>query len=258
MTIDNYINSKREANEIFHLVKAKIPNSKKVEKFKNTNEALLNFIYKIENLLEGVLSVHNNLYSVYVLYRSLIEHHLIQYYIFLKHTELNSDKTGEDYCKSFKLYEFIQEMLAERDIENIIYNKKDKDLIAFIRKKYPDLKEIDKSNLQEISKDTKEFNYKYLSKYIYLFAKTRIPIGDIYLELIKEYSKASSFTHGGPYSDKRIELWNKSKETQEETLRIIGLSISIYVNSIRSYIMFLIEEKKEALEFIEKINAIRI
>lgn len=258
MNINHYIKSKREANDFFHLVKGKLINSKNANEFKNTNEALLNFIYKIENLLEGVISVQNNLYSVYVLYRSLIEHHLIQYYIFIKHIELESDKTGENYCTSLKIYEFFQEMLAELNIDNIINNKNDKDLLAFIRKKHPELKGIEKSNQQDVSRNIKDFNYKSITEHIYLFSTSRIPNGDLFLELIKEYSKASSFTHGGPYSDQMIKLWKENGEITQETLRITGMALSIYINSIRSYIMFGIDDNNEKFILISTLNKIKI
>jgi len=55
-----------------------------------------------------------------------------------------------------------------------------------------------------------------------------------------------------------IKVWNENNEIIEETLRITGIALSIYINSIRSYLMFGVDDMEEKINLLESLNQIKI
>ncbi len=58
---------------------------------------------------DAIINLNNNIYASQILHRSLTEHYLIAYYIFLKWKIDNSDIVGEDYYDAYANSEWLKQ-----------------------------------------------------------------------------------------------------------------------------------------------------
>src|SRR5690606_16654403 len=93
-----------------------------------------------------------------------------------------------------------------------------KDFLEFLKNKIPSLNGFDKKNQQEISAAIKQFSLKEIIKYFHENITNNPKIGDsrVITQMLPEYSKVSSFTHGGPYAFTQITNHEEKKTTNSE------------------------------------------
>lgn len=229
-----------------------------------TTKVLWNYVIRFDELFKGIaaLSKNSNLYSIKILYRSFIEHWLTEYYLIDISIKKKTDIVSEQFAKHNFVSEYLKFEKAHAEIEAI--KKKDKskvDFVGYISSKYEAMKEFDKSNQQEISKAIEQFSIKNIILYFYKFWDARGDLefdGSFFLKFIPEYSQLSSFTHGGPYASKLMEVYEQEKKIDEELDKILTISLLGSINIKENFILHLMEDDhKEYLEFYSKTSSIR-
>lgn len=195
------------------------------KRVRNTSSVMYMFVQKTSQIKKAIyiLTVEKNLYSINILFRSLIEHFLRFQYITLRHQFDNSDVIGKEYVEHLSESEKRQASKAWKEIARIT-NSKDTDYpFEVLRKVNESMKDVSES---EINNTERDFQYKQLIRYI--FEKTQKDKSykpeQFLLNLLVEYSKLSSYVHGGPVSDALISQINEKEQVEKECLRIAELS----------------------------------
>lgn len=202
--------------------------------FPIANEVLLDYSKNLSFIIDSMLknAKDGNLYSISILYRSMIEHFFKAFYVFAKTLGEKSDETAEKLQKHY----FISEVLAEQagfiEMDNIKFSDKSKkDFLEYLIEKIPSLSGFDKENQREISAAIKQFGLKEIIKFFHssLSKSNKILNSDIIIQMIPEYSKFSSFTHGGPYASSQFKFHKDKESVNSEIERIIEISIVSYI-----------------------------
>ena len=200
--------------------------------FPASNKVLSDLSQRITYTFEGVLlaAQSDNLYSAFILYRSLLEHFFKGMYIITKTAITKSDETAEKYQKHYLISEFLAQKAGTLEMEDLLNEKQNKtDFISFITTKIPELNDFDKVNQQEISAAIRQFNLKEIIKYLYTQYNTideLKPTNHIIAETLLEYSHISTFSHGGPYASLLMENFKKQNNIQKELLKIVQIGLT--------------------------------
>ncbi|MCJ7651080.1 MAG: hypothetical protein MUP85_20925 [Candidatus Lokiarchaeota archaeon] len=185
-----------------------------------------------------------DLYSVKILFRSLIEHYLRFQFVFTKYGLSKNDEESKkyfeilelsehlDYLKSLKKVAFIQ----SNDISSL------NDVWDDLSLKFPSFK---KFPIKELEKYAQEFSIKNVITFLEEKIGPNEKENGFLLKIIPEYSELSSFVHGGIFAYKNHNDFLEQNERTKEFLRICGLSLQI-ASSIKmfSYLVFY-QHKKE-------------
>lgn len=198
---------------------------------------------------------NENLYSCSILYRSLIEHFFKAFYIFEKTI---SDK-NEDVSVSFQKHYFISEFLAEKagvmDMEDLQNGNLAKtNFLDFLTSKVPELEGFDKDNQKEISIATRQFGLKEIIKHFHKKMENKdYSHKNVISQMIPEYSRFSTFTHGGMYANEIIDSHTAQKTMNEEIARIIEITV-ISVLLINESVIFMYKPDKEIADAFIKLK----
>ncbi len=138
-------------------------------RFQLAHEILLELTDRMDQIYKGMLLVAqtNNLTSLYILYRSLIDHFIkIQYIQDKTYTGLN-DETA----KNYKVHYFVSEFLGEQggilEMELVLDEKKSKpDKPTFFQNRFPELAGFDKANEKEINDAVRQFGLSSMVKHL--------------------------------------------------------------------------------------------
>lgn len=220
-------------------------------KFKYTSKALLSFIPKSGYLNSAVLELatSRNIYSVAVLYRSIIEHRFRHLYIYTKALKDNSDNVGETYCKTLKASEDLQWF----------------DKVNKHNKKIAENKTVwnTKGDHNEVIRDAKrEFLFSNILSYLqsnHTSESTEVKkfVNDHILERSVEYDNLSSAVHGGPFGESALFNLLQDQRKYDDTLyKFANESLSLHYSIVQSTYLFayLMDDKMQ--EQYEKINRI--
>jgi hypothetical protein len=208
-------------------VKASIP-----IRFPKAHEVLFEMTDRMNDVYKGMLLAagQDNLTSNYILYRSLIDHFIKIQYILDKTATGLSDQTAEQY----QVHYFISEALGEQggimQMEALISDSPEKlDLIAFLRAKYPEMKEFEKANQQELSAAVGQFNLKSMIKHLMDRYRTIGSAGivNVFAKTLPEFAQISSFTHAGPYAGKILQMLEETEKCQERLNDQLHIGLSM-------------------------------
>lgn len=162
-------------------------------KFQNTGKALVSFVHKSISLNNSILNscVNRDLYSAWIVSRSMIEHNFRYLYIYTRTLNENSDSVGRKYYGELKSFEDLKSFSKINTFAGNLYPEKTKwstkgehnKNIADVGKEF-DIEKIfyslissgDSGGIQDLSKD-------YL------------------LKRLTDYTNLSSAVHGGPFSE---------------------------------------------------------
>lgn len=226
------------------------------------HEVQQDFAERTSLIFESMLreAAVDNVYSCFILYRSLLEHFYKSIYLVDKTVITKSDETAEKYQKHYFISEFLAEKAGVLEMEDLVNNAKEKtNFINFITKKMPEMQGFDKANQQEISTAIRQFNLKEIVKYLFEEYKTRKGTQNtfqIVAQTLPEYSFVSTFTHGGAYAAVLLRKFRDSKEVHTQLSRILEIALtSTCVTKENLFMTFKIDKSFE--EYLFQLQNIR-
>ena len=187
---------------------------------------------RISHIFNGMLAAakNDNLYVIFILYRSLLEHFFKGMFIIDKMVEKMSDEIAENYQKHYFVSEFLAEQAGILEMEDLINDNIEKtEFINFLIKKMPGLEDFDKTNQQEISAGIKQLSLKEIIKYLHKKYKDRgslLATNNIVAQTLPEYSYISTFTHGGSYASILMDKFIRENDIENQLLRILQISLT--------------------------------
>jgi len=185
------------------------------------HEVLFDLTDRMDNIYRGMVDMahRENVYGLYILYRSLIDHYVKIQYIFDRTATDNSDATAEQYQKHFFITEVLAEQMGVLQMEDLLNAvEKQTDFLDFIHTRFPEMKEFDKQNQKEISAAIKQFNMAGMIKHLtarYQQLPNNSGGGWIFASTLPEFSQVSSFTHGGAYAGQLMQSLSKDGKVDE-------------------------------------------
>jgi hypothetical protein len=138
-------------------------------RFPIAHEVLFDLVDRMDNIYRAMVDMayRDNLYGTYILYRSLIDHHVKIQYIVDKTATDQSDATAEQYQKHFFISEVLAEQMGALQMEDLLNAvEKKTNFLDFIHNKFPELKEFDKTNQKEISAAIEQFKLSTMIKHL--------------------------------------------------------------------------------------------
>jgi len=236
-----------------------IKNNDLIKEFPIYYEVLTDCSERLEQIFKSLLliSEEGKIYSAQILYRAIIE---LFFKTFFLTSKLSTDKNDES-AEHFKVHLMLSEWLAEQmgylemtDLINDIENKSD--FVQFIRDKFPELKEFDKENQKEISNAIKKFNIKNMIAYI-RESLTDKEIGNYFTKILPEYSRASSFVHGGPYATYIVKNLKDKGQIEKELERVVGVAFSCTCVAKENCLLSFKLHPDDMKDFINELREIR-
>lgn len=252
-TIDQLLEFDNQIYKVIEKNQALIFRFNKDSKIPKISNVLINFIIKTNFIKEGIFELYksDNLYSINILCRSLIEHFLRFEYIFLRVLKEKIDDIGEEYLKLCALNEDIDIGKAWKFVGEMIGKNTDS-------APYDILKEINSNNEKyskdEIKNSTNHFRYRDIIRYINQNINKDLKYEDnsFILNIIPNYSELSSFVHGGPNADKVMMKYINKKSRDEELLNKIDLAFMITASiKLHSFLVFCQFDKKFSKGYLE-------
>ncbi|WP_343614115.1 DUF5677 domain-containing protein [Flavobacterium sp.] len=225
--------------------------------YPTAKEVLQTYSLNLNRIFDSMLESgeKGNLYSCSILYRSVIEHFLKAFYIFERTI---SDK-NEDVSISFQQHYLISEFLAEKaglldmeDLQNGNLNKTD--FLEFINSRFPEFEGFGKENQQEISIATKQFGLKVIIKHFHKMMENKNYLyKNVMSQMIPEFSRFSTFTHGGMYANAIMDTHTAQNTVSEEIARIIEITI-VSVTLINESVILMYKPDKEVADAFTKLK----
>lgn len=172
-----------------------------------TLKAMYRKILPIDRIRESLVKLETEPYCSQILFRSLVEHYLLAYYLFLKCSIESSDKTGVDYYDSYADSEFFKQEMYSIHLDDLKKKHKRKITIDALKELYPSLSHLTQSNLQEYHTVAAQFtDMKKIGEYLIANKDFQPFIGVVnenIFNLLERYNVLSSFVHGGPYAERQ-------------------------------------------------------
>lgn len=201
---------------------------KKLEVFKNLYDSRINEIVKITNgsnypktinffiktikkveLLKSSINKcleNEEFYSANILLRSLLEHNIVAFYVWIKFNEDRNDSCVENYYKVYSLSEEIKQEGFKLKIEGIKSNIIDNNSLSKLKSRMSILNDKEQKDIDKIHEIGNQFDihkvFNYLSNKLKDDHAFKPYIEDVIFNNLLEYNLLSSFVHGGPYSEK--------------------------------------------------------
>lgn len=221
-TIDQqYIFTKEKFDQVIQEINTDIEKSK----FPTTYKALIRNSIKIDYLLDGIINASSSFYVSQIVTRTLFEHYLVGYYIWTKFRIDRNDTIGEEYYKTYFCSEYFKQDNYNFGIENIKENKKDKLTIERTRIKYPEFKDIEQPDLDNIHKISSQFDIRKIGTYL----NNEIENSDTFktfhvsmLDFLGRYNQLSSYIHGGPFSE--MQTFDNEENIDKQKLCLENIS----------------------------------
>ena len=225
--------NKYDAHELLYSdLKQAIDKAKTKVHFPISNEVLGDLVRNTTYILLSIFDAagKDNLYTAFILYRSLLEHFYKSMYIVDRMIATGSDDTAEKY----KIHYFVSELLAEQagvlEMEDLLNDSKVKtDFIQFLTTKIPGIEGFDKSNQREISEAVKQFNLKEIIKQLHNNYKKEDSLAAtnyVVAQTIPEYSHVCTFTHGGPYASMLMDKIIGSNDVENQLMKILQIGLT--------------------------------
>jgi hypothetical protein len=238
-------------NLVFEKTITKLENNKKEILFPVSNQILRSLASNMSLIFRSIIEngKYCNLYPSMILYRSLIEHFLKANYIFEKTIYTQSDEVAEAFQKYYLISEFLAEKAGVLEMEDLQKGNINKtDFLKFLVTNFPDFEGFDKDNQREISAAIKQFSLKEMIKHSYNLHKDKAN-SNVISNMIPEYSKVSTFTHGGMYANFLMEKFSEKNLTKNELERICEISMISVLTIKESIIMTYIPDEETRIYF---------
>lgn len=191
-----------------------------------TGAALVSLVAKTEFLKNAILDIAetDNVYSIKILFRSLLEHFLKSQYLFTRHISEKTDAAGEEYYLFCDLIEDVNMLSAHNKVAKIV-SPDTRELKAFetIREREPNLAQLSNDDIRQ---KANQFTYKRMVEFLLAqyYKDSTLSTSNFLLSILPKYAELSSFVHGGPASDKYVGL-TQNEERNRETLELAQLAL---------------------------------
>lgn len=186
--------------------------------FISTGQALFYLSFQINRICDSMLLRFIGDYAIVILYRSIIEHFVKHFYIFLRFHKEHNDNVGEQYYF------------------DCIYEEQVKKMNAFLWPNFFKAKLDMKQDHKQIRSNAENFSFREILNYI---GEINLPdmsesIKKLIQEMKMNYSLCSSYTHGGP------EAISMETQIPKENIQHSSVSYSILaqLQTIRTFTNF--------------------
>lgn len=197
--------------------------------YSNSLKCLKGKIEQIDTLRNDIMSL-NNIYSIQILFRSLIEHFLIGFYVYLKLRINKNDDVGDEYYDYYANSEYLKQETYLIQIENLKNSRKESINVENLKMLHPHLNELTQNDLESYHYEGNKFaNIKKIGKFLIEnsdFEPKLKGVTSNMVELLNQYNLLSSFVHGGPYAERD---YNDSTEIEKIKSR---MNIFDWVNAL--------------------------
>jgi len=182
---------------------------KEIQKSKcaNTQKLLYNkakILIELKNTLQLAIE-NNNYYGANIIMRSLCEHNMIAFYVWISSNKNTNDKCAEEYYNEYVISEKIKQENYKLKIEGIQTNDKEVQNLEELKKRFDFLHDKDQKYISDVHNKAGQFKIDRIANYLFNKIIEDHPFkpfieGTIGLNL-QEYNLLSSFVHGGPYAE---------------------------------------------------------
>jgi hypothetical protein len=203
---------------------------------------------RIDKIKKGIYSLYitENIYSCNILIRTLIEHYLKLLFVYL-----NEEKYADYYNKHLLYQEIYEYCKAEIFIrKNLNIEGIDYDINQWMEKNEKGSTEITKSERERIVK-----LFKHKEIWLSLIPTIR-ESAELYSLIIPQYSKLSSYIHGGPYAGHFYNIYEKDRIKLKTVLKDL-LQVSITLSVGAKIFVSAIVIKKDNIEIVNKYNFVK-
>jgi hypothetical protein len=250
--IENFF---RLNNELAKEIKSSLPTIIKSlgkTKFKYTSKALLSFIPKSGYLNTAILELSGseNIYTVTILSRSMIEHNFRHLYIYARSLNDNNDDVSKRYYKTLKGHEDLESFTKINNYNKTVYPEKNN----------WNTKGEHNKTIREVGKEFRiEQIYFYLiannndeDKIVKRFKKEYL------LQRLIDYTNLSSGVHGGPFGELAFFNFQKNKDKFDRALeKFAGDSFNLYYGLVETTYLFAYLLDNKMRTYYEKIKNLR-
>lgn len=181
----------------------------------------------------------DDLYSVNVLFRSIIEHFLRFQYFWFNHIQVKDDSYALKFRTAIDFIERIEMSKASNAVMHLNGEaiKSSDEIWNEIVNSNPDFKKFSKKEIQEFSNN---LSIKNIIRYIEKTMKNGGYESNTFMKnIIIQYSRMSSFVHGGLFAHKKMIGLGNDEERHAELVSMCGLALqsASFIKEF-SYLMF--------------------
>lgn len=230
--------------EVFKIYFNKVFTSKFCVSFPSTVQLSNSFTINTNFIKNSIFdcSETNDFFGVKILFRSLIEHYLRFSFIWFNWMKTKSDYESKRYLDFTYAREVLDTIKAEIDSYKLSNPSFKTDNWNELLKQIPSCKNLSK---KEIEDETLKYTYKNIIKLLQEIdqgKKDTTHLGN----LIKEYSKLSSFVHGGSHCHDELLKFHDEEERQQEYKRLCSLAFQLAGTvKLFSLLMFVQTDKED-------------
>ena len=249
--IDRLRNIDDEIFECFQTYLPLIFQSDFKKKFPATFQIFIDYDVSITFIKNGILDCadSDNIISLKILIRSLVEHYLRYKYVFVQWVNSQSDEPAEKYIIFSSASDQLSNakaMISEFQLHNP----------TFKFEKWSEI--LNQYSKAEIEKEANNFTYKNIVRFLIKSLKKDTKDGDLnfYSSLVNEYSRLSSYVHGGISAHNEIrEMSLNFKHLDSDILRLttIGLQAS---SSVKLFTLLALQktDNDKYLEYYKRVS----
>jgi len=214
-----------EIFEEFKIYSNKVLSSKFCSSFPSTVQLSNSFTISTDFIKNSIFdcSETDDFFGVKILFRSLIEHYLRFSFIWFIWMKTKSDYEAKRYLDFTHAREVLDTIKAEIDSYKLSNPDFKIDNWNQLLSQIPSCKNLSK---KEIEEETLKYTYKNIIKLLKEIDQGKKDT-TLFGSLIKEYSKLSSFVHGGSNCHDELLTFDNEEERQQEYTRICSLSFQL-------------------------------
>ena len=226
---------------------SKIANSCFAKTFPQTCNLSLFFDTSINFIKTGIYENvdADNLFAVKILFRTLIEHYLRYHLIWFKWCACKNDEYSKHYIMYSEAKEVIDTIKAEINANNLNSNWDTVEQWRKVLKTYPKLNGLSEA---DIKTECNKFSIKNIIRFINVELGEKFKTSMLQSILV-EYSKLSSYAHGGIASHYDFLRYSEEDIRIVEMERIVALSTQIAASVKLFTLIMLIQTDKD--EFVK-------
>lgn len=206
-------------------------------------------------------SENDDLFGAKILFRSLIEHYLRFKYVWFNWIKTQNDEISERYLEFTEASEKLDQIksaIAEHKLSNPSFE------IENWKKIFEEIPSLKKYSKNEIEKETLKYTYKNIIKMLKEIDENSESETTFFSSLISEYSKLSSFVHGGAGAHNQMLYFNDETKREDEYIRICGLAYQMAGSVKLFFTLMIVQTDKDEFEkhylvldeLLKKINEI--